>query len=249
MSFDHLGTLNKSQFDRFAAFARAQLPTVDARIAHLQREILRIGKLVFSYDDGGIPIGYTAEPRNSYVGRLVAAYEVLGGDVLYDLHVRTRAQAVFVIKADVTSSPQILSNGEVMSQAGLSDYPSARLMQSARTWLPEVLDYRREYLERKVRRAIDYIDQLNQEVDMLKLIKASDGTLNSLENIFKEMSDLFSDPTYRAISDDHGRDPFGKLTYAPFLPYEPGPKRAPMNVYGRVNEGTVVPGETGVTKT
>lgn len=47
MSHDFLGTFNKSQLDRFLAFARTQLPLVDARIQHLEAEMNRLGVAAF----------------------------------------------------------------------------------------------------------------------------------------------------------------------------------------------------------
>jgi hypothetical protein len=246
MAFDWLGTFNKSQFDRFAAFAEAQLGVLAGRILHLQYEILRVGRLSFSYDANGTPKAYDTGGPNTYIGKLIAAYEVLGGNALYDLNVRDMAQAVYLLPAGEMSPPQLMSNGEVMGQPGLADGPSAMLIQQARSWLPEAMDYRRERIERQIRRMVDYVDQLEAEMDLLDKMAASTTTKGSLQNIFAAINDLFHDPIYRTIYDDRGKDPHGKLTYAPFKPYSDDGKsedREPSLIYGRDDGGATVPGE------
>jgi len=245
MSHDWKGTFNKSQWDRFAAFARSQIADIDGRIEHLAAEQARLGTLVFSFDEGGIPIGFSAEPAGSYISKLVGAYEVLGGDVLYDLHVRSMSQPVFLIRTDETTPAQLMSNGEVVGAPGLADGESSELVAQARSWLRPVLQYRLEYLERKIRRAIDYSDSLQAEMDLLALIKSGEDVEDSFEFVAAAIEQLFSDVSYRAIWDDQGRDPFGKLIYAPFLPFSSGSERQPNEIYGRDGSGALKPGEQG----
>ncbi len=243
MSFDFKGTFNRSQFERFTAWARNQLPQVDARIAHLAAEQARIGSLVFSYDAGGVPVGFTADPPESYIGKLIGAYEILGGDVLYDLHVRSMNQPVFLVRTDETTPAQLMSNGEIVGAPGQADGESAELMTQARAWLRPVLDYRLEYVERKVRRAIDYADSLQAEMDLLALIKSDQSVEDSFEYVAATIEQLFSDSSYRAIWDDQQKDPFGKLVCAPFLPFSSGEQREANDIYGRDDLGATKPGE------
>lgn len=243
MAHDFLGTFNRAQFERFAAFARSQLALVEGRIQHLQAEIDRIGVLVFQYDKGGVPIGYTVDPPESYIGRLMAVYEILGGDAFYDLNVRALTQPVFLHKGSESSNPQMMSNGEILPSGALADAPSAVLMQKARGWIEDTLLYRRDNLERKIRRMVDYVDHLEEEVTLLKTIDGASTDAGSLEEIFKEIQELIDDKTYRAISGDS--DPFGKKAYAPFAAYMPGAKGATADSYERTFDGPVEPGSTG----
>lgn len=247
MAHDFKGTFNRSQYDRFAAFARNQVSVIDDRIAHLSAEQTRIGSLIFSYDAGGVPIGFTADPADSYIGKLVGAYEVLGGDVLYDLHVRTMNQPVFLVRTDEATPAQLMSNGEVVGAPGLADGESAELMTQARAWLRPVFDYRLEYLERKVRRAVDYSDSLQAEMDLLTLIKSDQSIEDSFEFVSSAIEQLFSDKSYRAIWNDQQKDPFGKLVHAPFLPFSSGNERQPNDIYGRDESGATKPGEKGAS--
>ncbi len=245
MSHDFKGTFNQSQFNRYAAFARAQKADLIGRISHLAAEQIRLGALSFAFDTDGVPVTYVPSD-DSYIGKLVAAYEVLGGDPFFDLNIRTKDQAVFLRAGDETTPAQLMSDGSVMGLPGLADAQSAELMDMSRAWMVEVLQYKREYLERKIRRAVDYAEQLQDEILQLTLIASANDVPGSLENVFDEISQLITDPTYRAIFDDKGKDLFGKQVNAPFKPYSAGPDRAPDDLYGRDggDTGVVVPGES-----
>lgn len=219
MAFDFLGTFNKSQFERFLTFARTQLPIVDARINWLRSEQLRVGSVSFRFD-GGTPVEYAADPADSYIGRLLAAYLVLGGSPLHDLRTRTMAQPVFIIRGSEGVSPAYMSNGEVIGARGLADASSSVLIQRGREWLLETLRYRFDRLERKIRRALDYRDQLDLEANLLLKMKAAVEVEGSLESVASQIQGLLTDPNYRAIFDDAGKDPFGLTSYAPFSSYD-----------------------------
>jgi hypothetical protein len=153
-------------------------------------------------------------------------------------------QPVFLLRGDETRPAQLMSNGEVVGQPGLADGESAELMTQAFDWLRAVHEHRRGRLERKLLRALDYSDQLQAEIELLGLIPMPDDTEGSLENTIARIEQLFSDPSYRAVWDDFGKDPLGKQIYAPFLPYSSGPEREPSDLYGRDETGAVVPGDS-----
>ncbi len=249
MAFDFLGTFNKSQFDRFMTFARSQFADISGRVAHLNYEKLRAGSLTFTYDGGGVPTAYSASSSTStYIGGLVAAYEALGGDVKFDLQVRTRAQSVFLVAGTDTSPAQYMSNGEVVGGKGLRDSASAEYIRTAREWMHPALHYRREYLERKIRRVIDYVDQLDAELELLASIQQPADTEGSLEWVATKISELLTNDNYLAIYDDKGRDPHGKSVYAPFLPYSKRGTTLPQvepGVAGRDDGGFIPAGVTG----
>jgi hypothetical protein len=217
-----LGSFNKSSFDRFLSFARSQLPLIDARIQHLEAEIARIGAVVFKYDKG-VPQGFASDPPTSYMGKLLAAYEVLGGNPFYDLRTRSMSDPIFVIKGTEMSPVQYISNGEVLGSKGLADGVTAELIHDARGWLEDTLTGRFGSLERKIRRAMDYADQLQEEIERLQIVKASAEVTGSLEDIANQIYQLFGDRNYRAIYDDKGSDSFGLLSNAPYSSYDGAP--------------------------
>lgn len=214
-----LGTFNKSQWDRFIAWARTQVDSVPDRIDHLEAEITRVGRITFAWE-GGTPKGFTAAPSTSYLAKLLAAYEVLGGNPPYDLRTRLKTEPVVVVPGDTNTAPHTMSNGEVIGARGLADAVTAELSRKAQEWLLETMHWRHGRLERKIRRALDYKDQLEEEQERLRLITQAATTPDSLENIAEQVELLFKDRSYRAIFDDGGKDPYGLTAYAPFSAYD-----------------------------
>ena len=226
MAYDFLGTFNQSQFEDFLTFARSQLPYATARIRWLTAEMGRIGVVSFQYNQG-VPQGYAATPEDSYLGKLLSAYEVLGGNPFLNLRIRQRNQTVYIIQGSETEPAQYTSSGEVVGGKGLLDGPTAELMKVAKGWMDEVLQARFNRLERKIRRALDYRDQLEEEIRELQTIQLAAETEGSLEFIASQITEFINDPNYRAIYDDGGKDRFGLKTYAPFSSYDAGPPEDP----------------------
>jgi hypothetical protein len=242
MAFDVQGTLTTSQLDRVKKYVRDQVQLIDDRITHLKAERDRVGNLAFAYDSGGTPTALTSDPPSTYCGKLFGAYEALGGDAEFDLQVRSTTQPVFLLAGDEVKPAQLMSNGEVLGVLGLSDAESALLMQKIRGWVADDLHRRREYLERKIRRAIDYAEQLDAEIAELETIKADVTTDGSLEFLLSNLDTLAADKQYTAITDDQGTDPHGKFARAPVAGYMPGPDGATATTYERTtNQGLVKP--------
>jgi len=244
MAFDFLGTFTKSQFDRFAVWAKNQVSLIDARIAHLTAEKARIGNLAFAFDAGGIPTNIHGDFPTTYCGKLFAAYEALGGDAFYDLQVRNQGQPVFRVAGDEATESQLMSNGEVLGTAGLSDAESAEMVRQMRVWMAETTAYRRDALERKIKRALDYADQLQTEIDLLTTMKADATTGGSLSATIQDVTGLITDRQYMAASNDSKTpDPHGKMAKAPFAAYMPGGggKGVQADSYERTLDGPVTP--------
>ncbi len=251
MAHDFLGTYNRSQWERFIAFARSQVPLVGARINHLNAEANRIGVLTITYGPDGRPVDLLVTPPGSYLAKLLAAYEVNGGNPFMDLRVRLRTAPVFAVRGSETVPVQFMSSGEVIGAKGLADAVTSELTRSARNWLEDTLKARFGRLERKIRRAVDYSDELQAEIRALRLVTSAVDVSKSLEQVAVEVAALFADPNYRAVFDDQGKDPFGFTSYAPFSSYDvaqptdPNVKPRQTETAQRQNSGYVGPGETG----
>lgn len=242
MAFEFGGTFTASQFARLRDYARAQLAAIDGRISHLKAERDRIGSLAFAYDQGGVPTHMAVDPPLTYCGKLFAAYEALGGDVEHDLQVRGTSQPVFMLTGTTTRAPQMMSNGEVIGQLGLSDAQSAVITQKIKSFVSGDLQRRRDALERKIRRALDYAEQLDAEISQLQLMRASAETKESLEYLLKAIDILSNDNRYMAITNDvENPDPHGKFARAPIAAYMPGPKGASAATYERTTSGLAKP--------
>ena len=226
MAFDFLGTFNKSQFERFLKFARSQLQFAENRVEHLEAERNRVGVVAFTYS-GNKAVAYAADPADSYIGKLLAAYEVLGGNPIRDLRTRFKTQPVYLLRGSESVAAHTMSDGSVVGSQGLADAPSAELVRTAKTWLSDTCDHRFDKIERKIRRMMDYGDELQAEIDQLSVIVQAAEIEGSLENAATEVQALIADPNFRAIYDDGGKDPDGKSAYAPFSEYDVQPSLDP----------------------
>lgn len=243
MALDFLGTFNNHQFARLSAFLQNQSNDVPGRVLHLLAEQQRIGFIQFTFDSGGNPIGYNANPATSYIGKLMMAYEVLGGDPIFDLQIRSMSQPVWVLGGTETTPGQMLSSGDILGTPGKRDAFSAALVQQMKTWSEDVIQYKRENIERKIRRALDYSDQLTAEITTLANILNDNTNLGSLADLTNQIMQLLGDPTYRPIYNDTTNDVHGKFTHAPFSQYEPGPMRTIDDAYVRGEGGIILPGQ------
>jgi chorismate mutase len=245
VAYNFKGTFNRSQFIRLATYLRSQIPLIDARLTHLAAERVRVGSLVMRFTPGsGNPTGSAApDSDTSYLGQLFAAYKVLGGDPIHDLQIRSITDPVYLLRGDESAAANRMSNGEPLGQKGLGDAVTANLVSQMRYFADDAIMRRREILERKIRRVVDYGDQLAEEMAVLEKIRSSAERKGSLEKLISEVEALFTDKGYRAIYDDGGKDIYGKLTYAPFAIYEPGSDRPPSKGPERGANGVVLPGE------
>ena len=220
-----------------------QLPAITARVKHLEVEQARIGTISFTGNDGkGVSTNFTVAPDDSYMAKLVVAYEVMGGNPFMDLRLRLRTQPVFIVKGTESNGPTFMSNGEVIGGAGLVDSVSAELMRSASAWVDDACRDRFDYLERKIRRALDHSDQLGIEIAQLQLASSAASINGSVEFIAEQIESLFKDRNYRTIYDDANGDPLGLKAYAMFSSYDAGGGREAVDPQ-RGDDGYQGPGE------
>jgi hypothetical protein len=145
----------------------------------LQKEISKNGTFVTEYGDDFIPISFTVTPHNSYAAKLMEAYKILGGVPERDMLLRTLDKPVFL-----TSGPGISkSNGSVTG--GYSDtFSNGRRFRGGqrfdrdlgltidklKRWQLEAVKHKREHLEYKIKRALDYSDQLQIELNLIETL-------------------------------------------------------------------------------
>ena len=156
---------------------------------------------------------------------------------------QAKSQALFLMSGDETRAANMLSNGRVVGTQGLMDAASAIPVQQIREWMNDSIQYKREALERKIRRALDYSDQLGTEMALLNTIQASDQVDGSLANLLAAINTLITSQQYRAIADDQGKDPTGNYAYAPYIGLEPGPERPNVDGHYRTFSGYVTPND------
>jgi hypothetical protein len=219
LAYEFLGTFNSAQYGRLRTFIQSQVPFIKARVDHLTAERDRVGIVQFRYEHG-IPVGYQAS-LDSYIGKLLAAYEVLGGNPGVDLRIRLSSDPVFILPGNENTPPSTLSNGEAIGGKGLSDADSGDLIRLFRSAFDTTIYRRFDYLERKIRRAMDYVDQLQEEINQLAVLVQAAEVDGSLENTHTQVLQLLADPTYRAITPDTSEHAeLGQNIYAPYAAYE-----------------------------
>ncbi len=134
------------------------------------------GVFVTDYE-GPMPVAFAA---SGYAGKLLKAYRILGGNPEKDMLLRTRDLPVYKERSFSVSAEE----GNV--SGGFSDvYTSGRRerggqrfdrdlglkVEKVKNWQLDAIKMKRERLEMKIKRALDYSDQLKVEIELLgKLI-------------------------------------------------------------------------------
>lgn len=188
MAFNFFGTFTTGQFEIFENFTELQRLELELRKDWLTRQLLRNGVFKTEYE-GITPVNFTALPRNSYGAKLLEAYKILGGVPEFDMLLRTRDQAVYL-----TSGAQLgITENETMTGGYSEVYSNGRRdrgdqrfdrdlglkVEKLKKWQLGAIKQKRERLEYKIKRALDYSDQLEQEIKLIdKLLNGVRGTVN-----------------------------------------------------------------------
>jgi hypothetical protein len=203
MAFNFFGTFTRAQWREFKDFIEVQRTELYARRNWLDSEISRTGQVSCSYDDEGNPVSFEASPK-TYIGKLLLAYRILGGIPENDMLLRTRDQVVYLKQGiDEDDRPEY-SNGRLNRGTQRFDRSLGLSVESLKRWQIESIKSKRESLEFKIKRAMDYADQLQQELSMI------DGMLSSfaVENQLLEVELLMNQPDRYNIPSGEG-DKFG----------------------------------------
>lgn len=194
MAFNFFGTFTTGQLNDLVDFSHIQERDIEARIAWLSAELEKVGTFVTQYDDEDkYPVFFDCFPAESYGAKLLLAYKILGGVPERDMLLRTSDKPVF-LKKGVNASPtdpdsgysREFSNGRVYRGTQRFDRSLGLRVEALKRWQLEAVKRKREHLELKIKRALDYSDQLQREMDLLSGLK--DGGVSDLvTEIYKVM--------------------------------------------------------------
>jgi hypothetical protein len=169
--------MTSGQWEAFKAFARIQKVDVQLRINWLQKQLSMNGIFETTYD-GPMPVSFSAS-AGSYAAKLIAAYRVLGGVPERDMLLRTSDKPVFKTKG-VSMNGQVgntasgfsdtFSNGRRERGTQRFDRDLGLLVESLKGWQLAAIKAKRERLEFKIKRALDYSDQLQNEIVLLTAV-------------------------------------------------------------------------------
>lgn len=198
MAFNFFGTFTTGQWEDFKAFSKIQAMELRLRRAWLQRELLRVGVFTTSYD-GPNPVSFTA---TGYAGKLLQAYRILGGVPEQTMLLRTRDKPVYKTKGhELTVDPgattsggysDVYSNGRRERGGQRYDRDIGLRVESLKAWQLESVKFKRERLEYKIKRAMDYSDQVQQEISLID--KLLDIGLGSFDDQLTQVEILISRP-------------------------------------------------------
>lgn len=136
---------------------------------------------------------FDCQPSRSYGAKLLLAYKILGGIPERDMLLRTSDKPVF-LKKGVNSSPtdpdsgysREFSNGRTLRGTQRFDRSIGMRVEALKKWQLEAIKRKREHLEYKIKRALDYSDQLTRERDALEGL-VDGGVSDLVSEIYKIM--------------------------------------------------------------
>jgi len=195
------GPFTTGQWNELESFIFVQQVDLQARRDWLSAALARNGIFNTEYDENNFPTtydaqsgsgGFTCIPDSSYGGKLLTAYRALGGVPETDMLLRTTDMPIFLTGGSQTQT------GEGAQKTGYSDmYSNGRrerggmrfdrdlglLVEAVKAPFLEIIKQKRERLEFKIKRALDYSDQIQREIDQLDKLLAPDGVLALLGRV------------------------------------------------------------------
>lgn len=194
MSFNFYGTFTTGQFNDLVDFSKIQEQDIGARIDWLSAEIPKVGTFLTEYDsDDRYPVYFDCLPVDSYGAKLLRAYKILGGVPERDMLLRTSDKPVY-LKRGVNASPtdpdsgysREFSNGRIYRGNQRFDRSIGIRVEALKRWQLEAIKRKREHLELKIKRALDYSDQLQRERDLLRGLVGG-GVSDLVTEVYKLM--------------------------------------------------------------
>jgi len=210
MSFNFFGTFTTGQFNEFVDFSKIQEQDIKDRIAWLRRQLDLNGAFSTEYDDEDtIPVSFSCGPPYSYGAKLLQAYKILGGRPESDMLLRTSDKPVYLTRGvnisddnPTSGYSDMFSNGRRFRGNQRFDRDIGLKVQRLKTWQLEIVKRKREHLEFKIKRCLDYSDQLEIEIKNLEKM-IDDSTERSVDmQVASIQGDMFTPGSMNVIESD-----------------------------------------------
>jgi hypothetical protein len=197
-------------------FSKIQERDLAARIKWLGSQLLKNGIFTTEFDpQTSMPTSYLVDGPNSYGYKLFSAYRALGGNPERDFILRTSDKPVFLTRGKNISSDNTdttagysdtFTNGRRVRGEQRFDRDLGLAVDKLKVWQLESIKRKREHLEFKIKRCIDYSDQLQSEINLLTNLNdpesgktVDDLTLNidliqnitGAMNVVQDLEDIF----------------------------------------------------------
>jgi hypothetical protein len=179
MAFSFFGVCSSGQWLVFKAFALVQKTELQLRRMWLQKEISKIGTFITEYGDDFMPKEFTATPHNSYAAKLIEAYKIMGGVPERDMLLRTLDKPVYLTSGQNITKTEggvsggysdTFSNGRRFRGGQRFDRDLGLTIDRLKRWQLESIKHKREHIEYKIKRALDYSDQLQIELNQIETL-------------------------------------------------------------------------------
>jgi hypothetical protein len=173
MAFNFFGTFTTGQWESFKSFTKIQILDLLLRKQWLGKQLIMNGIFSTIYDDNNNPVSYSVS-QGSYAAKLLEAYKILGGNPELDMLLRTRDKPVYKLTgteiqkntdgSSIGGTSELYSNGRRERGNQFFDRDLGLKVENIKKWEIEAIKMKREKLEFKIKRAMDYSDQLGEEI-------------------------------------------------------------------------------------
>jgi hypothetical protein len=217
MAFGFYGTFTTGQLQQLVDFSIIQETDLVDRGRWLSAQLTRNGVFTTEYDpQTHLPKSFSAS-SGSYAAKLLQAYRILGGTPENDFMLRSTDQPVFLtrgknINTSTTATDptagysDMLSNGRRIRGSQRFDRDVGVQVTKLKSWQLETIKRKREHLEFKIKRALDYSDQLQREIAVIEVLLDADqgrqvrdairdirltSIRNGAHNVVEDLIDIF----------------------------------------------------------
>jgi hypothetical protein len=174
MAFNFFGTFSTGQLNQLVTFAKVQERDLSDRKNWLSAQLSRNGIFITEYDPQTfLPQKFEANV-GSYAAKLLIAYKSLGGNPERDMLLRTSDKPVYLTRGDSMSTnamgdpnggySDLFTSGRRVRGSQRFDRDLGVQISKLKYWQLESIKKKREQLEFKIKRALDYSDQLLKEI-------------------------------------------------------------------------------------
>lgn len=217
MAFNFWGVFTEGQYEAFKNFSLIQKTDINGRKKWLETERKRIGIFSTEYDDDNNPVRYSCSPAISYGAKLLEAYRILGGIPEEDFLLRTIDKPVYLTEGAPLSvdkdgsvtggTSSEFSDGRRYRGPIRFDRDMGLKVDRLRSWQLEQIKFKREHLEFKIKRCLDYSDQINNEIVQLTVL-AGEG-LQSVDDLIITIDQAIAAPNQLNVPRGTSDDKFG----------------------------------------
>ena len=190
MAINIFGTMSTGQWNIFRAFTLVQKVELQLRKLWLQKEIQKVGVFTTEYGPDNFPVSFSATP-GSYADKLMQAYRIMGGVPERDMLLRTSDKPVYLNRGAppvqdqngqfTDSSAGSFSNGRIVRGNQRFDRDLGLRVDRLKKWQLESIKNKLEHIEYKIKRSLDYSDQLQNELMQVNTLLGSDvGSVDDL---------------------------------------------------------------------